>query len=386
MARPATGYLFLDVLDTTAPTGLPVPPRTSSRKNGASAALLGLAKQLKRALADCTQGGGQGRATIYQNEAVAIRLEKREVCSALFHGFDWAAWAARTASQRLALLPTAHEHLLAQQDGQQRLYEVVAELSTAFALSVPHPEALRVRDDVGFFQAVKATLAKSTVGPGRSEVEMEHAIRQMVGGAVAIEGVVDVFAAAGEQKPDLSILSDEFLAGVRDVPQRNLSVELLRKLLHDELKTRSRRNMVQSRSFAEMLEKSVGAYRNRAIETAQVIEELIALAKQMREAQARGDALGQTDDEVAFYDALEVNHSAVALLGDAQLRMIAQELTKTSRANVTVDLSVRESVRAKLRLMVKRILKQFGYPPDKQEMAVKTVIEQAELLTERWAA
>ena len=347
---------------------------------------LGLADQLKRALADYTQGGGKGRATIDQNEAVAVLLEKHEVCCSLFHGFDWSAWAAGTASQRLALLPTAQEHVLAQQDGQQRFYQVVAELSKAFALSVPHPDALRVRDDVGFFQAVKAALAKSTVGPGRSEAEMEHAIRQLVSRAVAIEGVVDVFAAAGLQKPDLSILSDEFLADVRDMPQRNLAVELLRKLLEDELKTRSRRNLVQSRSFAEMLERSVGAYRNRAIETAQVIEELIALAKQMREAQARGDALGLTDDEVAFYEALEVNDSAVAVLGDAQLRMIAQELTTTIRANVTVDWSVRESVRAKLRLMVKRILKKYGYPPDKQEMAVKTVIEQAELLTERWAA
>ncbi len=347
---------------------------------------LGLADQLKRALADYTQGGGKGRATIDQNEAVAVLLEKHEVCCSLFHGFDWGAWAAGTASQRLALLPTAQEHVLAQQDGQQRFYQVVAELSKAFALSVPHPDALRVRDDVGFFQAVKAALAKSTVGPGRSEAEMEHAIRQLVSRAVAIEGVVDVFAAAGLQKPDLSILSDEFLADVRDMPQRSLAVELLRKLLQDELKTRSRRNLVQSRSFAEMLERSVGAYRNRAIETAQVIEELIALAKQMREAQARGDALGLTDDEVAFYEALEVNDSAVAVLGDAQLRMIAQELTKTIRANVTVDWSVRESVRAKLRLMVKRILKKYGYPPDKQEMAVKTVIEQAELLTERWAA
>ncbi len=347
---------------------------------------LGLADQLKRALATYTQSGGQGRATIDQGEAVAVLLEKHEVCSALFHGFDWRVWTSGTPAQRLGLLPAAQEHILSQPDGKDRLYQVVAELSKAFALSVPHPETTRVRDDVGFFQAVKAALAKSTVGPGRSEAEMEHAIRQLVAKAVTIDGVVDIFAAAGVAKPDISILSDEFLAEVRGLPQRNLAVELLRKLLSDELKSRSRRNLVQSRSFAELLERSVIAYRNRAIETAQVIEELIALAKQMREAQARGDALGLTDDEVAFYEALEVNDSAVAVLGDAQLKLIAQELTQTIRSNVTVDWSVRQSVRAKLRLAVKRVLRKHGYPPDKQETAVNTVIEQAELLTERWAA
>jgi len=198
--------------------------------------------------------------------------------------------------------------------------------------------------------------------------------------------VIDIFAAAGLKKPDLSILSDEFLAEVRGMPQRNLAVELLRKLLHGEIKTRSRRNVVQARSFAELLEQSVRKYQNRAIETAQVIEELIALAKNMRVANARGEKLGLSDDELAFYDALETNDSAVKVLGDDTLRTIARELVETVKKNVTIDWTLRENVQAQLRVLVKRILRKYGYPPDKQEQATKTVLEQAEALCPEWAA
>ena len=261
----------------------------------------------------------------------------------------------------------------------------MTELSQAFALAVPHEEALRIRDDVGFFQAVRAVLAKSTPGDRRTDEELEHAIRQIISRAVVSDEVVDIFAAAGLKKPDLSILSDEFLAEVRAMPQRNLAVELLQKLLKGEIKARSRRNVVQARSFAGMLEQAIRKYQNRAIETAQVIEELIQLAKDMRQAAARGEELKLSEDELAFYDALEVNDSAVKVLGEPTLKTIARELVETVRKNVTIDWTVRENVRAQLRVIVKRILRKYGYPPDKQEKATETVLEQAALLSAEWA-
>src|SRR5690606_178998 len=248
------------------------------------------------------------------------------------------------------LLPPAQEHILAQENGKDRCIVAVRELSQAFALAVPHEEALRIRDDVAFFQAVRAQLAKRAPGDARPEEDLDHAVRQIISRAVTPEGVVDIFAAAGLEKPDISILSDEFLAEVRDMPQRNLAVELLQKLLQGEIKTRRRKNVVQARSFAEMLEQTLRRYQNRAIEAAQVIEELIELAKEMREAHARGERLGLSDDELAFYDALETNDSAVKVLGDDKLRLIACELVETVRKNVTIDWTLRENVRAQLRV------------------------------------
>jgi type I restriction enzyme, R subunit len=245
---------------------------------------------------------------------------------------------------------------------------------------VPHEEALTIRDDVGFFQAVRAVLTKGTGEQQRSAEDIEAALRQLVSKAVASEGVVDIFAAAGLNKPNIGILSEEFLAEVRGMPQRNLAVELLRKLLAGEIKVRGRRNLVQARSFTEMLDTAIKRYQNRAIEAAQVLEELIAMAKDMRKADTRGHDLGLSEDEVAFYDALEVNDSAVKVLGDATLRDIARELVESVRANTSIDWTIRESVRAKLRVIVKRILRKYGYPPDKQEKATQTVLEQAELL------
>ena len=346
---------------------------------------LGLAHELKEALATYTESGGTGKTAIDQAEAVAIMLEKYEVCCGLFHGFSWSLWVTGAPRERLSLLPAAQEHILAQEEGRDRLLKIVQELSQAFALAVPHEEALRIRDDVAFFQAVRAVLAKRAPGEPKSEEELDHAIRQIVSKAVAPEGVVDIFAAAGLQKPDISILSEEFLAEVRGMPHRNLAVELLRKLLSGEIRTKRRKNIVQARSFAEMLEESIRRYQNRAIEAAQVIEELIALAKKMREADARGESLGLSEDEVAFYDALETNDSAVKVLGDQALRTIARELVATVRKNVTIDWTVRENVRAQLRVLVKRVLRKYGYPPDKQEKATQTVLEQAEALCPEWA-
>ena len=346
---------------------------------------LGLAHELKKALATYTESGGQGTTALDQEQAVEVMLSKHEVCSAMLHRFDWSKWTTGEPGERLSVLPAAQEHILAQEDGKKRFMRAVRDLSKAFALAVPHAETLRIRDDVAFYQAVQAAISKTTVSDKRSSGELDHAIRQLVSKAVSSDEVVDIFAAAGLDKPDISVLSDEFLAEVRGLEHRNLAVELLRKLLNDEVKERSRQNVVQARSFAEMLEQAIRRYQNRAIEAAQVIEELIALAKEMREAAQRGEKLGLTSDEVAFYDALELNGSAVEVLGDDTLKAIAQELVETVKLNVSIDWTVKESVRAKLRVIVKRVLRKHGYPPDKQEEATKIVLEQAALLSAGWA-
>jgi type I restriction enzyme, R subunit len=345
----------------------------------------GLAQKLKAALATYTESGGKGQTALDQGVAVRVMLEKHEICRSLFHGFDWTKSTTGTAQERLGLLPAGQEHILKQENGKERCVQAVRELSQAFALAVPHAEAMRIRDDVAFFQAVQAGLSKRAPGDARPEEELDHAVRQIISRAVAPEGVIDIFAAAGLPKPDISILSDGFLAEMRGMPHRNLAVELLQKLLKGELKTRGRKNVVQARSFAEMLDKTIRRYQSRAIEAAQVIEELIALAKEMRDANARGEALSLSEDELAFYDALETNDSAVKVLGDDTLRTIARELVDTVRRNVTIDWTLRENVRAQLRVLVKRILRKYGYPPDKQEKATQTVLEQAALLSEEWA-
>jgi type I restriction enzyme R subunit len=347
---------------------------------------LGIAHELKLALAIYTESGGTGRTALPQEEAVSVMLEKYEICRGLFHGFNWSVWVTGTSAQKLGLLPNAQEHVLKQEDGKNRLIKAVSDLSKAFALAVPHDDALRIRDDVGFFQAIRSVLAKSAAQQHRPEHELDNAIRQIVSRAVFSDNVVDIFTAAGLKKPDISILSEEFLTEISYLPQKNLAVELLQKLLKDEIKTRSRRNVVKSRLFSALLESSVRKYQNRAIQAAQVIEELIGLAEQMREESARGDQLGLSEDEVAFYDALEVNDSAVKVLGDATLKTIARELVDTVRRNTTIDWTVRDNIRANLRVLVKRILRKYGYPPDKQEKATLTVLEQAEVLSMNWAA
>ncbi len=346
---------------------------------------LGLADELKAALATYTESGGTGKTAVPQDEAAAALLKHYEICRGLFHGFDWSKWLTGKPKERLSLLPAAQEHILALDDGKARLLRAVTDLSAAFALAVPHPETKRIRDDAGFFQSVRAVLSKGVPGDRKTDEELDHAIRQIISGALISGEVMDIFAAAGLRKPDISILSDEFLAEVRQMPQRNLAVELLQKLLKGEIKSRSKRNVVQARSFTELLDQSIRKYQNRAIETAQVIEELIALAKEMNAANARGEALHLTGDELAFYYALETNDSAVKVLGEPTLVAIARELVETVKRSVTIDWTVRENVRAQLRVIVKRILRKYGYPPDKQEKATQTVLEQAEVLSEGWA-
>jgi type I restriction enzyme R subunit len=347
---------------------------------------LGLAEELKLALADYTNSKGKGEIKLDQEEAVTVMLEKYEQVCAILHGFDYQGAAETPPARRLPLIGLAANHVLGQKEGKPRYLLAVGELSKAFALSVPHDKALEIRDEVGFFQEVRAVLAKSIGGDGRqSPEELDAAVRQIVSRAIASDKVIDIFDAAGLKKPDISILSDEFLSEVQHLPQRNLAVELLQKLLNNELKIREKKYLVQSRSFAEMLEGTIRKYQNRTIEAAQVIAELIQLAKEMREGQKRGEKLGLSDDEVAFYDALETNDSSVKVLGEPTLKTIARELVAHVRKSVTIDWTLRESARAQIRVLVRRILRKYGYPPDKQEKATQTVLEQAELLCADWA-
>ena len=347
---------------------------------------IGLAQDLKRAFATYTESGGTGEIAIDQEKAAQIMLEKYEVCSAMFHRFDWSGWVGGAPEVRLGMLPGAQEHILSLDNGKARYIEAVTKLTRAYALASTRKEAEEIRDAVGFFQVVRGALAKKPTSGEYIGEDLDGAIREIVSRAVESKGVLDIFAAAGLDKPDISILSDEFLAEVRGMPKRNLAVDILQKLLNMEILKRRRKNVVQARSFAEMLERTLRRYHNRSVEAAQVIEELIQLAKEMCEAKARGERLGLTDDEIAFYDALETNDSAVQVLGDDTLRTIAQELVRTVRNNVTIDWTIRENVRAKLRVLVKRVLRKYGYPPDKQEKATRTVLEQAEVLADGWIA
>lgn len=346
---------------------------------------LGIADSLKKALAVYTDSGGRGKAAVNQAEAVAVMKEKYEVVCGILHGFDHKRLLSASPDERLEGIAEAMDFILAQENGKKRYLQAVAALSKAFALAVPHEEALAVRDEVGLFQEIRASLIKSTVSSAeRPPEEVEAAVRQLISQAVSGREVVDIFAAAGLDKPDISILSDEFLAEVRGLPQKNLAVETPKKLLQDEIQVHLRKNVVQSRAFSELLERAMNKYHNRVIEAAQVIEELIAIAKQMREAHLRGEKLGLSEEEAAFYDALASNNSAVQVLGDEMLKKIAQELVERVRRSVSVDWSRRENTRAQLRVLVKRILRKYGYPPDKQEQATELVLEQTEVLCEGW--
>jgi len=346
---------------------------------------LGLADQLKKALVTYTESGGQGNPTFDTAQAIAVMLEKHGIACDMMHGFNWDKWTSGKPTERLALIPAGQEHILEQEDGKKRWVQVVTELSRAFALCAASDEATEIRDDVSFFQALQAALNKQGSSNRKTPEQIDAAIRQLVSKAITTEGqVIDVFTAAGLPKPDISILSDQFLAEVRGLKHKNVAAELLEKLLKDELKVRSKRNLVQSQIFSEKLKKTLNAYHNRAISTMQVIEELIKLAKDLDAATKRGEDLGLTEDEVAFYDALAANESAVQAMGDDKLKLIAAELITQVKKSVTIDWTLRESARAKIKVMVKRILNKHGYPPDLQEEAVKTVLAQAELLCAEW--
>lgn len=346
---------------------------------------LGLADQLRKALAVYTESGGMGDPTYDTAQAIAVMLEKHEVACSMLHGFKWAKWTTGTATERLQLIPAGQEHILAQADGKQRFVKAVTELSRAFALCAASDEARVIRDDVSFFQTLQAALNKQSLGSRKTPEQLDAAVRQLVSKAIVTEGqVIDVFTAAGIAKPDISILSDQFLAEVRGLKHKNVAAELLEKLLRDELRIRSRRNLVQAELFSERLKKALNAYHNRAISTLEFIDELIRMAKDLDAASKRGQDLGLNDDEVAFYDALATNDAAVKVMGDDKLKVIAVKLLSTVRKSVTIDWNLRESARAKIRVMVRRILREYGYPPDLQEEAVKTVLAQAELVCADW--
>jgi len=347
---------------------------------------LGLADQLKQALVTYTESGGQGDPTFDTAQAIAVMLEKHGIACDMMHGFDWAKWTSGTPSERLKLIPAGQEHILEQEDGKQRWVQVVTELSCAFALCAASDDATAIRDDVSFFQALQAALNKQASSNRKTPEQIDAAIRQLVSKAITTDGqVIDVFTAAGLPKPDISILSDQFLAEVRGLRHKNVAAELLEKLLKDELKARGKRNLVKSQVFSEKLKKTLNAYHNRAIATQEVIEELIQLAKELDAATKAGKEMGLTEDEKAFYDALATNESAVIAMGDDKLKVIAAELISQVKKSVTIDWTLRESARAKIKVMVKRILNKYGYPPDLQDEAVRTVLMQAELLCAEWA-
>jgi type I restriction enzyme, R subunit len=358
---------------------------------------LGLAYELKRAMADYTQAGGKGDQTIDLEEAVEAMLAKLEVVRDQFHGHDLTEAVAAPKAKRLQHAAIAMNFILqatkeqTSDERKKRYIKSVSDLASAFALAVPHDKAIAIRDELAFFQLVKSGLVKlftDDEGKKRKKTpdELDTAVRQIVSGAVSSNEVIDIFKAAGLKRPDVSILSEEFLKEVRNMPHRNLALELLRKLLNDEIKLRGQRNIVQSQAFSEMLQKTILRYQNRTLEAAEVIAELIDLAKKVRDSAKRGDELGLSDDEIAFYDALEINDSAVKVLGEPTLKTIAQELVKTVRGSVTIDWNYRESAQAKIRLIVKKILRKYGYPPDKQQKAVDTVLEQAKLICRAEAA
>lgn len=344
---------------------------------------LGIADQLRKALANYTEQD-RGEIGVPQEEAIALMQEKYEVVQQLFYKFDYSNAIKGTPQERLSIIPAAMEHILSQEKGRERFMQITLDLSKAFSLCAASDEAKQIRDSVGFFQNVRSAFAKSTAGPGKDMDELNTALQQIVSRAVASTEMVDIFAAAGLKNPEISILSDEFLAEVKGMERKNLAFEMLKKLLKDQIRSRSSKNVVQAKNFTEMLENTIQRYQGRLIETAQVIEELIQLAKEIRQVNQKGQDLGLNEDEYAFYDALADNKSARDVLGDNQLRVIARELADSIRNNTTIDWTLKESVKAKLRVLVKRILRKYGYPPDLQEKATQTVLEQAELLADQW--
>ncbi|MGZ2743095.1 type I restriction endonuclease subunit R [Burkholderia stagnalis] len=344
---------------------------------------IGIANELKAALATYTQAHGRSRPTIDAHEALAILAEKMDLIHNMLHGVDYTAFR----TQAWQLLPDVANHVLGQDDGKKRFADTVLAASKAFALCCTLDEALVYRDELAFLQAVKAALIKhGGADKALTDEQREHALRQIISRAVVSDQVIDIFSAAGLTRPDISVLSDGFLEDVRHMQQRNLAVELLERLLRDQIKSRFKTNVVQSAKFSELLQQSLTRYRNRAVETAQVIEELIAMAKKFQAEAQRGMELGLSHDEMAFYDALATNESAVRELGDETLKKIAVELVVRLRSSVTVDWAKRETVRAKLRVMVKTLLRRYKYPPDRQEDATDTVLQQAESLSAEWVA
>ena len=348
---------------------------------------LGIAADLKEALSFYSDAGGKGDPALAQEQAVSLMLEKLEVVSAMYHGFAYENYFEAETSQKLSLILAAEEHILGLEDGRKRYINEVTALSLAFAIAVPHEQAMDARDEVGFFQAVKARLAKfDGTGAGRSNEEIETTIRQVIDKALVSEQVIDIFDAAGIKKPDISVLSEEFLAELKGHVHKNVALEVLKKLLNDELKARAKKNLVQSKSLMEMLENAIKKYHNKVLTAAEVMEELIKISKEIVASDAEALHMGLSDFEYAFYTAVANNASAKELMQQDKLRELAVVLTQRVRENASIDWTIKESVKAKLKVIVKRTLRQFGYPPDMQLLATETVLKQAEMIADELAA
>ena len=342
---------------------------------------LGIAADLKEALSFYSDSGGKGDPTLLQQQAVDLMLEKIEVVSAMYHGFPYEEYFDADTAKKLSLILAAEEHILGLDDGRKRYINEVTLLSQSFAIAIPHEQAMGVKDEVGFFQAVKARLAKfDGTGNGYSNEDIETTIRQVIDKALVSEKVIDVFDAAGIKKPDISILSEEFLAELKGFQHKNIALEVLKKLLNDELKVRAKKNLVQSKSLMEMLEKAIKKYQNKILSAAEVMDELIRISKEIVASDEEAEHLGLSDFEYAFYTAVASNSSARELMQQDKLRELAVVLTRRVRENASIDWTIKESVKAKLKVIVKRTLRQFGYPPDMQLLATETVLKQAEMI------
>ena len=346
---------------------------------------LGLAEQLRKAVSH--YGGERGeKPTVPVELALQVLREKFGIVKDMFHGYDYSGYFTTEATARLSTLTGGADHILGQEDGKKRFLENMLKLNKAAGIALHLEGARDMRDEIGYFQAVHKNIRKYATGGTKDADELEAAIQQILADAITPEGVIDVFQAAGLEKPDISILSDEFLATVQASPHKNLQIELLKKLIHDEVRSLTRNNVVQAKKFSELLEQTLLRYQNRTLEAAEIILELIELAKQMRDAPKRGDALGLTEDELAFYDALADHGDVVQVMGDKVLAAIAHDLVETIRNSVAIDWTQKRSVRAKMRSRVKRLLRRHGYPPDKAAAALETVIEQAEQVCKDWAS
>ncbi len=358
------------------------------KKGGLIVDYIGIAPELKEALSYYSDNDRKNTA-INQSEAVKIMLEKYEVVCGLFHGFEYKSKIYGSEKVRIKLIAEAMDFILGLENGEKRYLQAVTELSVAFSLAVPHEETIKIRDEVAFFQSVKTGIKKTSSGGGGgggpTDEDYQEAIKQIVSGAIVSDKVIDIYSAAGIKTPDISILSDEFLAEVKNLPHKNLALEMLKRLLNNEIVAMMRSNLVKSRSFAQMLEETIKKYQNRTIEAAQVINELVDLAKKIKAEKEKGKEIGLTPEEVAFYDALCVNESAIQELGDKVLMQIAKELVMMLRKNTTIDWTIKESVQAKIRVYVKKLLRKYNYPPDKQESATQTVLEQASILCKDWS-
>ena len=340
---------------------------------------IGIAQNLREAVATYSNAGGQGDPYESTDEAVALLQEKLEILQGMMHGFDWSAWNGQDVAEKLNVIADGANFVLGLEDGSKRWKQHVSELSKAFALCASIDEAIAIRDEVAYYQAVRTQIIKASAPAAQQDEEINAAVKQLVDAAVQPEGVIDVLGDAGMDRPDLSILSDEFLQQLTEEPRQNLAMAALQRLLEQQTRQLRRRNLVQAKAFSERLEEALLRYQNRTIEAAEVLSELVQLAKDIRTASERGDALGLEEDELAFYDALADNPSALEEMDDETLKRIAQELVEAVRNNVTVDWSIRESAQARMRVIVKRLLRKYGYPPDAQKSAVKLVLQQAEL-------